>query len=328
MLRCLLHARRSARVDPAHAALLLLATALLAGCSGRASSVSAPAGTFHSESPFSGTTEGSAPGVEARELVSRPSGYPLAVGNRWDYVRHTRLEAIPLEGEPFAENFNSRWRVEVVGTTTLGAHEYFQVAEAEPSGTTWPATAQFLQRQDAEGFYEVDASPVLLPPASGTAAALAALERSLAASPHRAAFARAAARIAERLERVRGELVGRGFGTTAAEPNELIMLRYPLRTGQSWLVRTFPRFGREIVGQDELILPVGRVRAWRVRGFSELYGPRDRVFFWYGRAGLVRVHHTFEMEAFDLNGNPVGRVIGDFDQSLVRVSLQAPLGPS
>ena len=298
--------------------------ALLTGCGGEATRSTAPAGDFGT-TPFAGAEDPMAPGAlgEARALHARYR-YPLAVGNHWDYVIRSRVVTIPDVGDPSTVLARTPWSAEVLGTVTAGTHEYFQVGEGDPRSAA-PLVPVYLQRQDAEGFYELD--PPLTPagvragPGTGPLAAaidLAAIDRSLDGSAHHAAFARAAQRVAAKLERMRRSLGDVPAATDGAEPNELTFLRYPLQLGSRWTVRESPFFGRIVAGLDELTLPVGRVRAWRIRGVSELYGPNDRVHFWYGRAGLVRIHLRAEMDAVDDTGAVIGRVVAEYDQSLVR----------
>ena len=72
--------------------------------------------------------------------------------------------------------------------------------------------------------------------------------------------------------------------------------------------------------------------AWRVDGTSELFGPNDRVRFWYANAGLVRMALHAEEQATDDTGNPIGRLLVDEDQVLTAVELHdsivRPLAPS
>lgn len=315
---------RSRRASLALALLLAagLASSLL-GC-GHSTSTTAPAGDF-GITPFAGVEDPMAPGAfgDARSLRAHYR-YPLAVGNHWDYIVRSRVVTIPDAGDPTTFFGRAPWSAEVVGTAIAGTHEYFQVWEGDPRVAAPPEPA-FLQRQDAEGFYELD--PSLRPsgiraePGAGPLAAavdLASIDRSLDDTAHHAAFARAARRVAAKLERLRRSLGDVPAATDGAEPNELTFLRYPLRIGSQWTVRESPFFGRIVVGRDELSLPVGRVRAWRIRGVSELFGPNDRVLFWYGRAGLVRMHLRAEMDAVDDTGAIIGRAVAEYDQSLVR----------
>src|SRR5262249_51494339 len=82
-----------------------------------------------------------------------------------------------------------------------------------------------------------------------------------------------------------------------------------------------PRFARHVVGREVVRGPARMVAAWKIRGTSELYGPDDRVFFWYASVGLVRFRYRLIGEATDPFGNPVGTLVSDFDQSLTALHL-------
>lgn len=327
-------ARSRPRASCILVALLLASLATsLTGC-GRSTLATDPGGGSEGVTPFSGLDDPVAGDVIQNARIRGPYRYPLAVGNHWDYLIRARVVTIPDVGEPTTVFNRSPWSAEVVGTEIRGAHEYFLVWEGDPRSAA-PTLPQFFQRQDDEGFYELDVPPAasdLRADAGGQPLAatidFVALDASLAGRPHGEALARAARSVVAKLERMRRSLGTLPAATAGAEPNELTFLRYPLQVGAQWTVRESPFFGRIVTGQDDLLLPVGRVRAWRIRGVSELYGPNDRVLFWYGRPGLVRTRVHAEGEATDDAGNVIGRVVADFDQALVRVSLNAAGGPS
>jgi hypothetical protein len=328
-------ARSRPRAPFVLAALFLASLAsLLTGC-GRSTLATDPGGRFEDVTPFTGQDDPLAPdAIRDGSRVRGPYRYPLAVGNHWDYVIRARVVTIPDVGDPTTVSNRSPWSVEVVGTELRGAHEYFVVEEGDPRSAA-PMLPRFFQRQDGEGFYELDV-PATAPGLRADAGAeplaatidLATLDASLAGRPHREALARAARQVAAKLDRMRWSLATPPAATAGAEPDELTFLRYPLEVGARWTVRESPFFGRIVTGQEELLLPVGRVRAWRIRGVSELYGPNDRVIFWYGRPGHVRTRVHAESEATDEFGNIIGRAVADFDQVLVRVSLNPGGGPS
>ena len=325
---------RTMRVPLVPFAIVVLSLALsVAGCGGHSSDTTAPTSAFQTESPFSGGGSPNSPST-GQGTARGQSDYPLAIGNRWDYVLAARIETFPTNGSPSASNETGKWRAEVTQRTTVGGREYFSVEEGDPDNS-WPPSV-FLQREDSEGLFEYDYGPIMLSrapaspgadPLAVTRSALAAHQRSLAGTLHQAAFALAVSRVTEKLARMHQLLSEGALATTEPAVNEITLLRYPLRAGASWTVRTSPFFGRVVVGQDEMVLPVGRVRAWRVQGVSELFGSDDRVYFWYGRAGLVRTHLHAVSEATDEYGNPIGQAIGEFDQSLAQVHLNPDPGP-
>jgi hypothetical protein len=161
-----------------------------------------------------------------------------------------------------------------------------------------------------------------------TDAVHAVVNGRIARPADRAAFERAAERVMERLASMRwndSQLVGQGRG--GPDPGELSVLRYPLSAGARWTVREMPRYGRVVLGRERVVVPAGAFVAWRLRGTSELFGPDDRVFYWYSSAGLVQMSFHFESDATDDAGNVIGRVIGDQDQVLTGLTLVDPNTP-
>ncbi len=321
----------NARARTMRAASLLLVLAL-PGC-GSSTSTTLPTAAFQAGPAFG--DGGASDDAMRASLVRGTSSYPLAVGNRWDYVLHARIEVQPDQGEPSAWQERALYSEEVMDVGSFYGRTYFRIATGDP--TAGPLSPWLLQRQDESGLYEYDNGPVFRPasvaaprnPAfAASRAALASAERSLAGSARGAAFARAAAASVAKLERMRQEVTGGEWATTEPAPNELTLLRYPLRGGASWVVRSSPEFGREVLGMDDLVLPIGRVRAWRVQGTSELFGAGDLVLFWYGRAGLVRIHVHAVMDATDMSGNVIGKAVSDYDQALKSASLTGAAGPA
>ena len=92
-------------------------------------------------------------------------------------------------------------------------------------------------------------------------------------------------------------------------------------------MRASPRFGRTVIGRERITVPAGAFSAWRLRGTSELFGPNDRVRFWYANAGLIRISIHLESEATDDAGNVLGRVVADEEQLLNALSLVGSHSP-
>ena len=154
------------------------------------------------------------------------------------------------------------------------------------------------------------------------------LDRVIEDSAQRAAFRRAAEQLLARLEATRHSASLSGAPERAGpDLGELSLLRYPLRVGARWVVRQSPRFARVVVARERVVLPAGVFTAWRLHGVSELYGPNDRVRFWYSAAGLLRVSVHYEMNATDDTGTVIGRLIGNEEQVLTAVQLYDPNSP-
>ena len=203
-------------------------------------------------------------------------------------------------------------------------------AEYDPRVNLTPPSTGFLMREDRLGLYERDvaAGPnaeVEPGAVDGVAAGLAAyVDRTTGDAGQRAAFANAAAEVAQKLSIIQ---LASGLGRrrrTGADPNEITFLSYPLQVGTSWIVRASPRFVRTVVGNELIRVPLGTLTAWRIRGDSELFGPNDRVHYWYSPLGLVRIRFHVEAAAVDSTGAVIGRVATDSDQSLTGVRILRP----
>lgn len=273
------------------------------------------------------------------ELLRRRLPYPLAVGNRWDYVIHMKYTTLPFEGPSTIFELQVPWTSEVLGMYQIGDREYFAVSEYNPMVAAPIPGPTVATRQDRSGLYDRQlfirgpasvlqdhASPG---PGADPTALQASLDEAFAGSPQRAAFERAALQLSERLATMRREALGGGnLGPGGPDPDELSMLRYPLYRGARWIVRSSPRFARMVLGRESLQVPAGTFAAWKLRGTSELYGPKDRVHFWYASAGLIRIHLHSEAAALDEGGNVIGQVVGEWDQSLTQASLLGPVLPA
>ena len=203
-----------------------------------------------------------------------------------------------------------------------GTRTYFIQAEYDPRvvGPGPGPASSFLMREDRSGLYEADQFIRATPTAATQWRA--SMDPAIAGTAQSAAFARAADVIAARLDLVMGNGMRRpGPGPGGPDPGELSMLRYPLRPGAHWVVRHSPLFTRTVVDRVAARLPAGVFDSWKLRGDSELFGSTDRVHFWYGRAGLLRIRFHAEAEATDEAGNSVGRLIFDQDQVLTALTL-------
>jgi hypothetical protein len=260
-------------------------------------------------------------------------GYPLAVGDRWDYFNTIRSRIV-VPGSPVVlVELGHPWAAEIIGTEVFGGRLYHMQAEYDPLAVSLPPPPQYLfaLRQDRSGLYNRDLVQLAAPShgrparegARGADALRAKLASVLAGHPHRAAFQRAAESLAARLEGLRAAAFGGSLAPgDGPDPAEISLLRYPLRPFARWIVRDSPRFSRIVEARETLELPAGSFSAWRIRGDSELFGPGDVVHFWYARQGLVRMLVHTESDAVDEQGNVVGRLLWDLDQRLTAYSLE------
>lgn len=322
------------------AQLALLAFALTACTRERAE---APATAANSST--AGRLLGVGPSSLMRPSFGRPAGltglgrveYPLAVGNRWNYTIHTRSTIVAPSGPQEPSDYDYPWTAEITDTQHLGTRDYFLQAEFNPIevGPNPGPRSGFRMRQDQSGLFELDSpvfSAAVRSDEAGSeplAATLSAyVDRTFTDITQRAAFERAALRLARQVRMLRRDALGAAPAAPGGpDPFEISLLRYPLFMGAQWIVRDSPRFARTVVARERVTLPAGSFSAWRLRNTSELFGPNDRVWLWYASAGLVRLTAHLETQATDESGNPIGLLRYDSDQQLVRVHLVDPHAP-
>jgi hypothetical protein len=260
--------------------------------------------------------------------------YPLAAGNRWDYTIHTITTTVIDAVRQLPDTTESPWLALVGDPVMVDGRRYFLQSESDPRVMAPSPAVLFLTRQDRTGLYERDvytAVPAAAGSESGAGAALgerlaASVARMPGAASHPEAFRRAAFDLAGRLEWMMHPAL------TVASPNlgptppalDHAALRYPLYVGASWIYRDSPQYTRRVTSREPLAVPAGRFTAWRIAGGSELFGPRDRVTFWYGSAGLLRIQAHAEVNAVDSGGNIIGTVLVDSDQVLTAAKLHDP----
>ncbi len=262
--------------------------------------------------------------------------YPLAVGNEWDYRVTTHVALVTAGGRQPPLNSEHALNVAIVGTAQIGEREYFIQSESDPLLGAPPTV--FPVRQDRSGLFERDAlfsggatgmtARAAAPPSATAAALRDYIREALGSASQQAAFQRAASTIAARFDALRhaGNVVA-GPWPGGPDAGEISMLRYPLHVGARWIVRDSPRFARAVMARERVQVPAGPFIAWRLRGTSELFGPADRVRFWYSRAGLLRISAHIEADATDDTGSVIGRLIMDQEQVLESFRLVNPDGP-
>ncbi len=301
---------------------------LVAGCAGDPSP-SSPGSSAGTPSDLAGT------GVEIRALGGRGPGLvPLGPDYRWTYageaVFDTGGEVLRI---PRTETHT------IIGTENRSGRDYWlleKVIDEEGYGET----IQWLRlRQDRSGLYEADVR-LDEPPFDarvvanrGDVAAEAAWNRVAASidAPARAAYRRAWEELIEKRAFIRslaGDAVAAGFGRDRGGPadGELTRLAYPLHPGRDWIIREDPLFTSRVEAMEVLKLAPGRIPAWRVRVESELFGPDDEVFIWYGRAGYVGLRAHVEGVVTDEHGTIIGLLVMDDALFLTGFEITRPGG--
>jgi len=305
----------------------LAAFVAAAGCSqGNRPSSSVEPGVAGLASPASP----SRPQPEAFDAYVQPF-YPLAVGNHWLYANHTRVQLVTREGPRPPVFLDGQILDRISGIQSSGNRDYFVQLEFASGIRAVVPTRQFLVRQDASGYFELPRFIPLMesdeaPATDGlTEPLLASIRGTDTDASERAAFARAARDVAQKIRTAR---LAAGFGWSGGGPDpfELSHLRYPLRAGMTWVQRTNPLFVRTITGLDRLTTPAGSFFAWRVRITSPAFGHDVSAAVWYAHAGLVRLAVHAESNAIDNADRFVGRVITDSDQLLVETGGPIPVG--
>lgn len=296
------------------AAALLLVT-IAAGCSHRYSTDDTATGA-------ASELLGARPGDIGMDFSRSRSLYPLAVGNYWEYRVRGQIQIIapsalpPVVGE-------SPYFIYITGTRTVDGRDYFLQLQGDPR--MGRADVPVPVRSSRFGLFQLVSNQAVraAAPVDPAAAELSAyVDRAITDPAKRAAYQRAAAELAAKLSGIRAMPGGVELGTPSEPaPDELTLLSYPIYPGARWVVRADPHFARVVEGAERINTPLGTFVAWRIRGTSELFGPNDRVHYWYSRLGLLRFRYHVEVDAADSTGAVIGRAAIDSDQSLTRIQL-------
>lgn len=271
---------------------------------------------------------GSSSSIETGAVGSASTGgfYPLQLGNRWSYVRQLDIHVIPNANvaPPPPEHYVTGFQREVLCTGSLDGVRY--TIERTSEGSSSILT---FYRQTSRGLYEYDGLG-MEPQCEGGAAPGGNETSASAVRPGPTSALRFVGRdLRERIAalealirtdpRVMSALPIPG----TVGPNEITRLRYPLELKSRWTIRDHPgfRFGAEVVGLDELDLPAGRFRGYRIRLESNRFGPRDAVHVWYGRSGYLQLVAHLEGDWIDEAANIAGRAIYEQRETLADLHL-------
>jgi len=260
--------------------------------------------------------------------------YPIHLGNHWSYARelHTRyqIDQDPPFDAPYFSTVDQDQVCEEIQDGRVYTIE--RILESADAGITfyWVRV-----RQDRTGLYEADDTSqpacATAPARSRTGIASAdpvearwnAIAAGIPAAQHVAAR-RIFDRHEQVTERIR-ELLGQAPPSTLTAP-ELLRLKYPMHTGSSWTVRADPLFVETVEGVDALHTVAGTQVGYRIRMNSELFGPDDHVWFWYGRSGFLQLKTHLEGEGTDGLGHHFTYVTEE-SYTLTELSLIDDQGP-
>lgn len=286
------------------AAIALISTSLVLGCSSRNPVRPVPRG---GADLAAGSPSAGAAGFGSGAF------YPLSVGNAWNYAGGGIVSYLGNDGPVpyFTWAFTESDRL--VGTVVQNEATYFvreEVTRQVPDDGYGPFTYWTRMRQDAAGLYFADS--LLFDSAEGTGTSLAAVTRGPRLDFTRpgssARTAIALARLADRVAYLRG--VVRGLASRSSTPGaiELLELSYPLRIGATWDIRPDVPWPATVEKVEILDTPAGSMNAYRIGinpGGTMIHeGEWARV--WYSRDGYLGYSiHTFIIGT-DENGDPTG----------------------
>jgi len=247
--------------------------------------------------------------IPARTPPSRPSSepvfYPLETGNAWHYEGMYAYAYLFDDGRYFHEE------------RPYVQDNVLSCEEEAPGGTGYVVEQQTLDygglglrqwvryRQSGAGLFELD-SPVNTPGCGvelePSTSAWSPPEPALTgAGALRAACLRARETLRERQQGAR-----RAAGLDPASGSELTRLAYPLFVGAQWRIRDEPLYMAHVVGFEQVHLPAGTLVGFKVQITSELFGPRDRVYFWVSRNGFLAFTSDLQAPILLENGVPIG----------------------
>jgi len=331
---------------PRMAFALLIPLALVLGCARSAQNVTGPPATTVAELELDPQALVIGEGGLHPDFNPAPF-FPLAVGNRWNYHEMLEFSTIAPGGEPTNEVLSLTNERELMCAQKAGGNIY--VAERRTSENfLGPAASWVYYRQDGRGLYEPDDNSALVPCASAlgsssvaaraTSDATGALawdrvwaRRTPLRSPDaERALQREWARQSLLHQRIRFALgLSPAVGPphlppTEAQANEIQRLRYPMHTGQQWLIRPDPMFASRVVARQRLRTEAGPVTAYKIRILSELFGPEDHVFLWYGPVGYVGMVAQLQGTSMDKAGSSTRLITQDIE-ILTGYQLQEPV---
>lgn len=278
--------------------------------------------------------------------VPTPNGaagfLPLEVGNEWAYQRTFDYVVIDENDNVIdQQSLTEDVLYDIIGTEERFGREYVlnQQTYVRESGDDLYWWDRY--RQDRSGLYRADialgeppASPAIAREPSSALRVFLLMPKTLpriseaGLDPNTMrAYQAAWSRLVEKRRMI--ETMLRGISPAGppggALSQETTTLRYPLRPGQKWEVRTDPFLvASQVEAAQVLDLPAGRFPGWRVRLDNSVLGPNDSVRFWYGHSGLLGERIHVESLATDLGGNVIGTMIADETLYLTSLDLVGP----
>jgi hypothetical protein len=267
--------------------------------------------------------------------------FPLQIGNRWHAESDFRSTLTTPDGGTGTFTIHANIMREIIGTETLAGRAYVvEQTVTDEEDAFGPFNSWIRYRQDAAGLYEADVD-ISQPPV---------LDSGRSAGPINAALPEARdlpMRLAERLSADQLDAYQAAWdvlqkrivairsvhalasGNGATHPggvlaDELTRLAYPLRPGATWVIRADPLFGSIVEANGNVVVPAGKFAASQIRITIDGLGPNDVVREWFSRSGQLAFRYHIESVATDVDGNPIGTVSADYDETLRDFSLVRP----
>jgi hypothetical protein len=253
--------------------------------------------------------------------------FPLSELNLWAYETKT-LVVTSEEGSPPETTQVTETEIrQIVNRFQIGNDTYYE-ERSTVQGHPESAFSIYL-RQDGSGLYERESAFAVAshPRDAERMAATEAnprspqqdahvleqlgrtMEAAIAKSRHPAAMRAAWMETRTKIEALWGTRATTSSGGVGlrARPEgvteELQRLRYPLRLGQSWIIRQSPLFTAAVDGVGTFSAHKGSVPTRSIRIRSELFAPEDVVHQDVSPIGFTGLHARLNSQGTDENGN-------------------------
>jgi len=264
--------------------------------------------------------------------------FPLQIGNRWRSESDFRSTLTTPEGVTDTYAIHANITSEIIGTETLAGRSYIvEQIETDEDGPFGPFNFWLRYRQDAAGLYEADVA-LNIPPVLDSGESVSPISAARPETPglpakfaerlpanQRGAYEAAWDVLQKRIAVIRSvQTLASGNGAAhpgGVLPDELTRLAYPLHPGATWVIRADPLFGSIVEANGNVVVPAGKFAASQIRITTDLLGPNDVVREWFSRAGQLAFRYHIESEATDVDGNPIGTLAADYDETLRDLSL-------
>jgi hypothetical protein len=320
-------------------ALLILLTPLAAGlgCARSTTSVVAPQppATVSFELDPAAIVIGDSPSAPSRTIAPF---YPLALGDHWTYDR-TLTSRFGYGPDELAESVIRATVTRELNCSIPAGPDLYVSEHTVEQDEAYVFNSWILYRQDSSGLYEADylftdSSPCADPGAAAAskrapdvfdrAWSAKPVEQTPRSSPEMLAEWNRQQRVLRSVIEPLGDRLKSAPSFEAALP-EIQRLGYPLHGGSQWITRNEPRFTSRVVAHQRVRTPAGVLDAYKILITSDLFGPRDKVFVWYGKVGFIGIISYAEGYFVDENGIFAGWLKTDYREILTGYRIQEPL---